>query len=118
MRTDGKNGQLIVIFLCTERMACFLRIECMRGLRVPCQNARKRSVDYVEVSLAKMGPFLTTIEVAALTGLSRDTIRRYGRTGRLDAIKVGAKGQRLFQLSEVERLLRDRQGNRTGKGGR
>jgi excisionase family DNA binding protein len=51
---------------------------------------------------------LTVSETAHRLDLSADTIRRYERDGRLEAIKVG-KGQRLFTETDVERMRIERQ---------
>jgi len=50
---------------------------------------------------------LTTAEVAKLLGVSRHSVKRYGRAGTLISKIVGS-GQRLFSLSDVERFAKER----------
>ena len=50
-----------------------------------------------------MKTLLTSGEAAAMIGKSVDSIRYYERTGRLNAVRVGA-GIRLFDRSEIERF--------------
>jgi excisionase family DNA binding protein len=50
---------------------------------------------------------LLTAEAAQLLGVSEATVRLWERHGRLDAIKT-ARGVRLFDRRDIERLARER----------
>ncbi len=53
---------------------------------------------------------LLTSEVARLLSVTPETVRRWERTGSLSARKT-ATGVRLFDLGEVERFTRRREGS-------
>jgi excisionase family DNA binding protein len=51
---------------------------------------------------------LTVGDAAQAMGLSPDTIRSYEKKGKLRAMRT-KRGQRLFQLDDVTRLIAERQ---------
>jgi excisionase family DNA binding protein len=53
-----------------------------------------------------MNEFLTTLDAAKLLGRSVERVRDYEREGRLPAQRTQS-GQRLFKLSDVERLAKE-----------
>ena len=52
---------------------------------------------------AQPRPFLTSIEVAAILGVSRRTVGRWGRSGHLHPVVVG--GVKRYRRTEIDRLL-------------
>ena len=60
---------------------------------------------------------LLTGEAARVLDVSADTIRLWERTGRLPAVKT-ARGVRLFDRRDIERLARERAQGRASDGTR
>ena len=46
-------------------------------------------------------------EAASLLGISRDTLRRWDRTGRITSIRSGFRGHRYYQQSDIDLFLRN-----------
>lgn len=66
--------------------------------------------------MAKLNEYLTVGEAAELLGVSKDTLRRWDRAGKLKARRHPITGYRLYLRGELERLLRQiRQAGRSGR---
>lgn len=50
-------------------------------------------------------------EVANLFGVHPETLRRWDKTGKLKAIRVGDFGHRKYKKSDIDNLLRSNQNN-------
>ncbi len=55
--------------------------------------------------MAKLNEYLTVGEAAELLGVSKDTLRRWDRAGKLKARRHPITGYRLYLKSELEKLL-------------
>jgi excisionase family DNA binding protein len=62
-------------------------------------------------------PYLLTSDVAAILAVSPSRVYQLERQGRLSAIRT-ARGVRLFDRREVERLARERHGAAEAEGRR
>jgi len=56
--------------------------------------------------MAKLNEYLTVGEAAELLGVSKDTLRRWDRAGKLKARRHPITGYRLYLRRELEALLR------------
>jgi len=52
---------------------------------------------------------LTVTEAAEMLGVNPETLRRWDRSGRLVAIKMGERGDRRYDVKEIEKLVRKKQ---------
>ena len=57
--------------------------------------------------MAKLNEYLTVGEAAELLGVSKDTLRRWDRAGKLKARRNPVTGYRLYLPSELEEFLRE-----------
>lgn len=57
-------------------------------------------------AVAKINEYLTVGEAAELLGVSRDTLRRWDRAGRMTARRHPITGYRLYLRRELESLLK------------
>jgi len=55
--------------------------------------------------MSKYEDFLNTEEVSKITGYHIDTIRRFGRTGKLKMYRSGPESNMRFKRSEVEKFI-------------
>jgi len=60
-------------------------------------------------SIEKLPPVITLKRVAEIAGTSRRTIRRWVRSGRLEANRVTGGGQLYFDTAQVLALLTDKE---------
>lgn len=58
-----------------------------------------------KVSLSDLPDLLTVREVAQLLRVSPLTIKRWGKAGKLPAIRINARGDRRYKKEVVTRLL-------------
>jgi excisionase family DNA binding protein len=58
-----------------------------------------------KVSLADLPDLLTIREVASLLRVSSLTIKRWGKKGKLPAIRINSRGDRRYKKSVVLKLL-------------
>ncbi len=65
--------------------------------------------------MAKINEYLTVGEAAELLGVSKDTLRRWDRAGKLEARRHPITGYRLYLKAELEDLLGSLQGHRPGR---
>ena len=56
--------------------------------------------------MAKLNEYLTVGEAAQLLGVSKDTLRRWDRSGKLKARRNPITGYRLYLRKELDGLLR------------
>ena len=57
------------------------------------------------VSLQEMPDLLTIDEVAHLLRVSKITLKRWGKKGKLPAIRINSRGDRRYKKEEVLRFL-------------
>jgi len=57
--------------------------------------------------MAKFNEYLTVGEAAAYLGVSKDTLRRWDRAGKLEARRHPITGYRLYSKKELARVLAD-----------
>ena len=57
-------------------------------------------------AMAKLNEYLTVGEAAALLGVSKDTLRRWDRAGKLTARRHPVTGYRLYVREELAALLK------------
>lgn len=57
--------------------------------------------------MEKLDAYLTIKEAAEFLGVSLNTLRNWGRDGKVPMHRNPVNGYRLFQKSDLERLLRD-----------
>ena len=68
--------------------------------------------------MAKLNEYLTVGEAAELLGVSKDTLRRWDRAGKLKARRHPITGYRLYLKGDLDELLRYVGGAKsTGKRG-
>jgi len=58
-----------------------------------------------KISIADLPDLLTIKEVAALLRVSPLTIKRWGKSGKLPAIRINSRGDRRYRKEVVLRLL-------------
>lgn len=58
-----------------------------------------------KVSLADLPDLLTIREVASLLRVSPLTIKRWGKKGKLPAIRINSRGDRRYKKGVVQKLL-------------
>jgi excisionase family DNA binding protein len=63
--------------------------------------------------MEKLDAYLTIKEAAEFLGVSLNTLRNWGRDGKVPMHRNPVNGYRLFQKSDLERLLRDTQQSRS-----
>lgn len=63
--------------------------------------------------MEKLDAYLRIKEAAAFLGVSLNTLRNWGRDGKLPMHRNPVNRYRLFKKSDLERLLRDAQRSRT-----
>ncbi len=56
--------------------------------------------------MAKISDFMTVGEAAAYLSVSKDSLRRWDRAGKLKARRHPINGYRLYQKSDLDKLLR------------
>jgi len=56
--------------------------------------------------MAKISDFMTVGEAAAYLSVSKDSLRRWDRAGKLKARRHPINGYRLYQKSDLDELLR------------
>ncbi len=59
----------------------------------------------IKVSLADLPDLLTIREVAGLLRVSPLTIKRWGKKGKLPAIRINSRGDRRYKKAVVQKLL-------------
>lgn len=64
--------------------------------------------------MEKLDTYLTIKEAAEFLGVSLNTLRNWGRDGKVPMHRNPVNGYRLFKTSDLERLLRDTQLSRSG----
>jgi excisionase family DNA binding protein len=57
------------------------------------------------LSLDELPELLTIEEVANLLRVSKITLKRWGKTGKLPAIRINSRGDRRYKKEEVMRFL-------------
>lgn len=68
--------------------------------------------------MAKLNEYLTVGEAAELLGVSKDTLRRWDRAGKLKARRHPITGYRLYLRKELDEFLRGVRGSKaTGESG-
>ena len=68
--------------------------------------------------MAKLNEYLTVGEAAQILGVSKDTLRRWDRAGKLEARRHPITGYRLYLRRELEALLGQLQTRRSsGRAG-
>jgi len=63
--------------------------------------------------LEKLDTYLTIKDAAEFLGVSLNTLRNWGRDGKVPMHRNPVNGYRLFKKSDLERLLRDTQQSRS-----
>ena len=58
-----------------------------------------------KISLADLPDLLTIKEVASLLRVSPLTIKRWGKSGKLPAIRINSRGDRRYRKQVVQKLL-------------
>lgn len=64
--------------------------------------------------MEKLDAYLTIKDAAEFLGVSLNTLRNWGRDGKVAMHRNPVNGYRLFKTSDLERLLRDTQQSRSG----
>ena len=62
--------------------------------------------------MEKLGAYLTIKEAAEFLGVSANTLRNWGRDGKVPMHRNPVNGYRLFKKSDLERLLRQAERSR------
>lgn len=68
--------------------------------------------------MEKLDAYLTIREAAAFLGVSPNTLRNWGRDGKVPMHRNPINGYRLFKRSDLEQLLKEIATSRTVKPGR
>ncbi len=63
--------------------------------------------------MEKLDTYLTIKEAAVFLGVSLNTLRNWGRDGKVPMHRNPVNGYRLFRKSDLEQLLRDTQQSRS-----
>ncbi len=63
--------------------------------------------------MEKLDTYLTIKEAAEFLGVSLNTLRNWGRDGKVPMHRNPVNGYRLFRKSDLEQLLRDTQQSRS-----
>ena len=63
--------------------------------------------------MEKLDTYLTIKDAAEFLGVSLNTLRNWGRDGKVPMHRNPVNGYRLFKKSDLERLLRDTQQSRS-----
>ena len=71
--------------------------------QIPAQKPVKKRVD--GISIDNLPDLLTVGEVAELLRVSKLTIKRWGKRGKLPAIRINARGDRRYRKEAVLWLL-------------
>jgi len=71
--------------------------------QIPMQKPAKKRVD--GISIDNLPDLLTVGEVAELLRVSKLTIKRWGKRGKLPAIRINARGDRRYRKEAVLWLL-------------
>ncbi|MCG2701962.1 MerR family transcriptional regulator [Candidatus Parcubacteria bacterium] len=71
--------------------------------QIPMQKTAKKRVD--GISIDNLPDLLTVGEVAELLRVSKLTIKRWGKRGKLPAIRINARGDRRYRKEAVLWLL-------------
>jgi excisionase family DNA binding protein len=66
--------------------------------------------------MSKLSDFLTVGEAAEHLGVSRDSLRRWDRSGKLKARRHPITGYRLYLRDDLDRLLRRLTGTHRAEG--
>ena len=56
--------------------------------------------------MAKRIKLLRIREAAEMLGVNPETLRRWDRQGRLKAIKIGKRGDRRYEFSQIESVIK------------
>lgn len=66
--------------------------------------------------MAKLNEFLTVSEAAKYLGVSPNTLRNWGRDGKVNERRHPVNGYRLYAVADLDKILAATVGKRTSKG--
>ena len=71
------------------------------------KSQQRAVIDNGELPVEKLDAYLTIKEAAAFLGVSPNTLRNWGREGKVVMHRNPINGYRLFKKSDLEQLLRE-----------
>lgn len=76
-----------------------------QNIRKPKDMIKKASLKTKRISIDNLPDLLTVGEVAELLRVSKLTVKRWGKRGKLPAIRINARGDRRYRKEAVLWLL-------------